>query len=355
MRFYKVEFTNTKGQPINFPSLAGAGMPAGTITSALPDGTINPGALNIEMDLAVYAQQVGDTSSYVRFWGLSLAELGSAFNLNGQNIKVFGGMSKGYPLANPAQQGLLVQGTILQAFGNWIGTDMTLDVYLGPPTGTVDAPANYTFTWANGEPLSAMIARTLNVIAPGIKQNINISANRVANADKPGIYATLTQFAQMINQMTVGTLGANDPGVTISTSGSTINVFDQQSASQTGPKKIQFQDLLGQVTWAEPGVITAKLVMRGDLAQGDVITFPPGLVVATSQNAMPAFGGTGSQHPSNSLTFSGNFQIVQMQHWGNFKQPDAQSWNTTVWAALLPAAASATPTGSTAPGGGGLG
>lgn len=324
-------------------------MPAGVITSALPDGTINPGALNIELDLAVYAQQVGDTASYVRFWGLSLAEIGSAFNLNGQNIKVFGGMSKGYPLANPAQQGLLVQGTILQAFGNWYGIEQTVDMYLGPPTGTQDQPSNYTFTWMNGEPLSAMIARTLNVVAPGLKQNIAISANRVANADKPGVYATLTQFAQMINQMTVGMLGAADTGVTISTNGTTINVFDQQSASQTGPKKIQFQDLLGQVTWAEPGVITAKLVMRADLNQGDVIQFPPGLVVSTTQNAMSAFGGTGSQNPSNSLTFSGNFQITQMQHWGNFRQPDAMSWNTTIWAALLSAPSPA------APGGGGLG
>ena len=352
MRYYKIEITDASGKPITFPSLQGSGAPPGVITSALSDGTSNPAALNIELDLAVYGAAVGDTTSYVRIWGLSLAELASSFNLNGKNIKVSGGMAKGYPLANPAQQGLLVQGQISQAFGNWIGTDMTLDMYLRPSVGTLDQPANYTFTWAKGEQLSAMIARTLKVVAPGQTQRINISADRVANQDKVGVYSTLTQFAQMVADQTKGQLGANDQGVTIATDGQTVRVFENSTAKAAGAKQIAFQDLLGQVTWSEPGVVTAKLVMRGDLAIGDVLQFPQGLIVTTSQNAMSAYGGTGSQHPANALTFSGTFQIIQMQHWGNFRIPDAQAWNTTISCALVQGAAAAgsgtatTPTGT---------
>lgn len=312
-------------------------MGPGIITSLLPDGTTNPGALNIELDLAVYGAAVGDTSSYVRIWGLGLAELAQAFDLNGQSIKVFGGMAKGYPLADPSQQGLLVQGEISQAFGNWIGIDQTLDLYLRPPTGTIDQPQNYTFTWAKGEKLADMLARTLKTVAPGLTQQITTSDHRVANADKPGYYATLTQFAQQVGEMTAGELNANDAGVSIVTDGQVIRAFEASpTTAPSGSRAIKYQDLLGQPTWAAPQQLTAKLVMRGDLQVGDFVTFPEGLLLSTSQNAMPAFGGVGSKHPANSLSFGkGTFLIVQMQHWGNFRQPDAMSWNTTIWATLL--------------------
>jgi hypothetical protein len=320
MRYYRIEVTNDQGQPIVFPSLNGSGMPPGVITSVLPDGTTNPAALNIELDLCVYGASFGDVTSYVRIWGLSLAELGSAFNLSNKNIKIFGGMAKGYPLANPQQAGLLGQGQIGQAFGNWIGTDMTLDMYV-----RAHAPeeSNFTFTWAKGEPLSAMIQRTMKVVAPNQKLQINISANRVANADKPGVVATFTQFAQVVSNLTNGE-------VMISSNGQTVFVFETATAQKNGAKQIAFQDLLGQVTWVQPQVVQAKLVMRGDLSIGDTVQFPEGLISTTSQNAMPGYGGTSSQNPANKLTFSGKFTIMQVQHWGNSRQPDAQSWNTTI-------------------------
>lgn len=312
-------------------------MPPGVITSVLTDGTINPAALNIEMDLIIYgAVAAADSASYIRIWGLSLKELSSAFDLNGMKIQISGGMSKGYPLANPAQQGVLVKGNINQAFGNWIGTDMTLDMYLrAEDFGSLEAPANYTQTWAKGEPLADMIARALKVVAPNLQQEITISSDRIANQDKPSVYSTLSQFAQMIQAQTYHALSPTDQGVIIASDGQTVRVFEKGSGTTSGAKQINFQDLVGQVTWVDAGVIQAKLVMRGDLRIGDVVKFPKGLVVTTTSNAMSAFGGTGSQHPANTLTFSGTFQIIQMQHWGNFRIADAAAWNTTINCAIM--------------------
>jgi len=335
------------GQPVIFPSLNGSGMPPGVITSLLPDGTTNPAALNIELDLPQYWGHTGggDISSYLRIWGLSLLELGQAFNLaiptRAVDIKIFGGMAQGYPLADPTQQGIITQGQINQAFGNWLGTDMTLDMYIRPPASgsayNPDNPLNFTFTWSTGQTLKDAIAATLSKAMPGVQQNINVNANRVPNATKTGYYASFSQFATMIQEMTAGELGSDDMGVVMAHTGSAVNVYEGTPGPPptTGITQIKFQDLLGQVTWAAPNQLTAKLVMRGDLNISDWIQFPQGLVATTTASALPAFGGTGA-NPSNNLTFSGKFQIAQIQHWGNFRNPDALSWNTTIWANLQP-------------------
>jgi hypothetical protein len=37
-----------------------------------------------------------------------------------------------------------------------------------------------------------------------------------------------------------------------------------------------------------------------------------------------------SGNPANLLTFSGNYTIKQIHHYGHSRQPDAGSWNTTI-------------------------
>jgi hypothetical protein len=347
MRYYKIELQNARsGAPITPPSLAGSGMPPGTITSLLPDGSTNPAALNIEFDLVQYYghQGGGDMNSYIRIWGLSLAELAYSFPLNGQTIRIYGGMAKGYPLADPAQQGLLVSGQIFAAFGNWIGTDQTLDIIVQAPIGnpadqSSDQPvtqANFSFTWAQGETLAAMIARVLSAAMPNSQQQVKISTQRISRQNQVGVYQTFSEFAGAIQAMTVGTLSPSDKGVLMTNNGGTIAVFEgSPSTPSKNTKQIKFQDLLGQVTWAAPQQITAKMVLRGDLDISDTIQFPPNVLVTTTAGARPGGGGTQlGSNPSSSVTFGGEakFQIQTIQHWGNFRQPDAQSWNTVIWA-----------------------
>jgi hypothetical protein len=63
-------------------------------------------------------------------------------------IQVFGGMSKGLPLANAVQSGLLMDGTIQQAWGNWQGTEQNINFVAQANSsrsgnfGTPDSPVN---------------------------------------------------------------------------------------------------------------------------------------------------------------------------------------------------------------------
>lgn len=331
-RYYRIELSTQDGKPISPSSLAGSGMPPGVITSLLSDGArTNPAALNIEMDLPIYAAGLGDISAYVRIWGLSLRDISRAFDLNLQKIKIFGGMAKGYPLADPTQQGLLIQGDIRQAFGNWVGTDMTLDMFVQPGnSATPDTPGNFASTWTQGEKLSAMIARTLSVAMPSVKQDIKIDDSRVSKSTESHTATTLTQFSQYIQSITLHGLGDSDEGVTIVNNGQTVRAYESKPQVDATVKQIRFQDLLGQVTWAEPLVITAKLVLRGDLHVLDTIQFPPNLISTVTGSSASAFGAT--SRAQNSLSFDGKFKITQIHHWGNYRQADAMSWNTTIWA-----------------------
>src|SRR5688572_13631719 len=96
-----------------------------------PGGTRSPpdpGALQVELDVLRLPYGQAAAQSWVKIWGIPLETVTQGNNLNFKNIMIKGGMGKGLPLANPKQAGPLVAGQIIQAFGNWVGTDMTLDL-----------------------------------------------------------------------------------------------------------------------------------------------------------------------------------------------------------------------------------
>jgi hypothetical protein len=339
--------TSEGGQPLNISSLAGNGLEKGVISSLKSDGTFNPAALNIEFDIPVYqgAQGGGDTRNYIRVWGLSLKDISQGMNFNGQFAKLSVGMSKGFPLADPSEQGAVIDGEIMQAYGNWIGTDMTLDMHVMASSGTGgggtnDAPwefKNFAFTWKKGEQLGDAIKRTIQTALPDMKVDIQINSKRVADQDQHGDYKTFTEFSHAMQEITIGKLklkeGVEDNGISIyARTNKIIAIEGTTGASEEveNVTKIKFQDLLGQVTWADANLISVKLVMRGNLSVSDVIEFPAHIPSVVQGGSMSGFGGT--TRISDSLGFSGQFRIKQMQHWGNFRQPDAMSWNTTVWA-----------------------
>lgn len=328
MRYYRIDITKPDGTPYPFKSLGGS-----PLTSLLPNGNTNPAALNIEFDLPVVKLDDPDNNTWLRVWGLGLQDIGSAFDLNGMNISIYGGMAKGLPLANPAQSGLLLKGQIFQAYGNWIGTDQTADMNIiaGGNVGSPAEPYNFVFSWNAGTPLAAAIAHTLSIVLPGVTQQIEISPKLVLNRDEVGWYESAQQFADFINGFSRSLLGGTYGGVSITTDGQTVRVYDGTIPAQTNAvKQIAFQDMIGQPTWIDAGLISVKLVLRADLHMGDAIKIPPSL--ATTQTANQALFNSSTSSPQNRSAFSGNFQIAQVHHYGNFRQADAASWNTTLQA-----------------------
>ena len=118
---------------------------------SFPKGLFHPAAQNIEFDFLTSVDDIPLGGSSLRIEGISLEDVqyGQQFGaqlINGQykdgyDIRVYGGMGKGLPLANPAQQGLILSGTIFQSYGNWQGTDMTLDFVISPAKAFVQ-PVN---------------------------------------------------------------------------------------------------------------------------------------------------------------------------------------------------------------------
>ncbi len=313
MRYYDIQITN--------PS---TGAMVKEYTSYV-NGRTDPGALTVELDVSVTAMHQPIGNSFVRVWGISLLDVAQASNLNGMGIKVFGGMQKGLPLANPAQAGLLLQGTVNQAFGNWQGTSMTLDmlVIAAPPdmVGPLGAykPVNLSFNWPKGDQMSDAVTSAIRTAYPGYTVSTNISPSLVYPEAAVGYYDNLSQYGRMLNDVSKNIIGGQYAGVQISVKGDTISVWD--GTNPNAAKPIAFNDLVGQISWDGPNLLNVKCVMRSDINVSDTVTLPPGQITTSAASL--------SQFKQGSV-FQGNFMVQSVRHVGNSRQPDANSWVTVL-------------------------
>lgn len=323
MRYYAITITDPdSGQVIQGKGLESLNLQS-TYTSYV-NGQSLPGALNVEFDIPLADFATPNAEAFIRVWGVTIAEIGQANDLRGKNIAVYAGMQKGLPLANPTQNGLILQGFINKAFGNWVGTDMTLDLIVtagSSPSGVGSQaqPKNIVHTWKKGTPLSGAISSTLSTAFPGFTANVNISPKLILTEDDTGYYQTPTQYAQYIRQLSQKIVGGSYQGVRILLKGKTFSVYD--GTSQGSPTQISFLDLVGQPTWIDPLTIQVKTIMRADISVGDYVTLPPTVTTTTSGGAIPS----GSSQRANSI-FQGTFQVGPVRHVGNFRQPTGDAW-----------------------------
>ena len=284
------------------------------------------GALNVELDMPIYAFANPAGYSSLRIWGIDLKEIVGASYYNKKLIRVTVGMAKGLPLANPKQQGLVLEGIVNQCFGNWQGVDMTLDfIVVYGIGGTEPLPKNIVLNWKRGVTLGAAVKSSLAVAAPKVKCADNTSQSLVLGQDESGFYYNMAQFAAYVREVSrhINT-DPNYPGVNISYAGGTFYLYD--GTSPKTPKQIVFNDLIGQPAWIAFNVVQFKTAMRGDFTVNDYIKLPGGQVTTQAQSA--------SQFRDSSV-ISGVFQIQTIRHVGNFRQPDANSW-VTIFEAYIP-------------------
>lgn len=250
-------------------------------------------------------------------------------------IDIYAGMAKGLPLANPAQQGLIVHGTINPAFGNWIGTEQTLDMVVSAPfTGSGSSvksdspnnPAAIVHNWQQGQPLANAIQTTLATAYPSFTPKVSISPSLVLPNTETGFYPTIEAYAGHIRDISKSIMGGTTyPGVLIAPVGKELIVND--GTTPTNPIQIQLQDLIGQPTWLGFNVVSVKTAMRGDITVGKYITLPQTLATVSATSA-PQFRQTSS--------FSGNFFVMQCRHIGRFRQPSAESWVSVFNCSAIP-------------------
>jgi hypothetical protein len=336
MRFYSIIITDAKTGALYTPP--GFGNLLGNQSyGSYANGQTLPSAWNVEIDIAIINAATPANFGTVRIWGISLQEISQANNLAGKNIKVFAGMTKGLPLANPAEQGLICQGKIFQAFGNWIGTAMTLDLVVMPGpfatssntggVGTLGKPKNIVLNWKAGTPFGQAIQNALQTAYPGAQITLgNINPNIATPAPGQfGKYPTIEEFGWIVQQLSKNSIDPNGtqgyPGVMIVVTSQGGFLISDNSNPQTGnAKQIAFQDLIGQPTWIEAGMISVKTVMRGDLTVFQQVTLPPYLI----QNTQAA----NSSLVNLKATFQGGFWVHDIHHYGDFRQPSADAWVT---------------------------
>lgn len=285
-------------------------------------GSTRMGAQNIELDIQAAPLHIPTGAAYLKIWGISLAEISQASNLNNMSIEIYGGMAKGLPLANPAQSGLLIQGSIQQAFGNWVAVNQTLDIMINTPYGEATKPRNIVLQWKRGQKLADAIDNSLAVAFPEYKRVININSNLVLTSDQePGYFQTAAQFAFYLRQLSISILGGDYPGVDVLLTQDTFSVYDNTTLST--PTELKFTDLIGQPTWIGFNQIQVNCVMRADLDVGDYVQMPKLPLLTTTSASQSQYSSN-----KNKSGFQGIFKITRMRHVGNYRQPPGEAWVT---------------------------
>lgn len=382
MRFYQIVISDPKTGEVLVPNYNGkAGFTrvpnasnAVSYTSLNPGASVfslsgtNPAAQAVEVDIPVSYMHMPLQNGFVKVYGVGIAEIAQASNLNGMNISVYGGMARGLPLANPNQAKLLVKGQIQPAFGNWINNDQTLSFYVSvsgsspssnqvsgqpnvaatttPVPATNQAPANLVWQWSGEQPFTQAVVNTLSVAYPKYKIVGATLPNLVWSSGQAdtGYFASLQQFAQYINALSQKIIGglipdpSKYPGVSIVLQNNTISL--QDGSTITAAKQIQYVDLIGQPTWGDTNQVQVTCRMRGDVNPGDYVRLPnvPGLSSIGQGITSPASQSQYfnvqpqsifSNQDSGSI-FTGTFQVTQVRHVGKSRQPDPLAWVTTL-------------------------
>lgn len=286
-----------------------------------PNGSFDPGALDIELDmpLTAYATPVG--GQVVTIHGVPLEDLTQAQQFTGMTLTLYGGMKAGLPLANPSQAGLLIKGFITQSYGNWEGTEMTLDLVVYPSKYTTGDPGNFILNWRAKQPLDEALRNSLSIVYPGVPVTINIGTNLVNDHDEIGLYHTLEEFSTIVGAITEHDFQQR---VEVAMWGGKIVIYDP--THKPPATQIQFTDLIGQPTWIDKNIMQMKTVMRADLQISGAISMPKGF-----QNTPGFVNTTQASLPSSmkyQSAFKNDFQIVEMRHIGHFRSSDSADWCT---------------------------
>lgn len=317
MRFYSISIS---------PSSTSKDFAPLTYTTLTSTGLVNGSALQVDLDIFQTLFHQPSQIASVIIHGVDFADLNQSANWNNGQITIAIGMSAGLPFANPAQQGQIINGTIFQAFGNWQGNSVSLNLLIIPSNINPTADANLSFNWIKGTTLESAVRQTITTAYPKLTISGSFNSNLVYTETQPGQYLNMKTFSQMVNSVSKQIIP--DPtyiGASINVTNGGFVLVDNTVPAQT-TTSVNFTDLIGNLTWLDVATIQAKLVMRADLNIGNFITFPTG---APTTNTATAYAQL-----RNLVSFDGKFLITKIHHVGSSRQPDANAWVTVVDAVI---------------------
>ena len=153
MRYYEIQISPSSLSSSSFAPI--------TFSTLTPTKTDNGSALSVDIDIFQTWYHQPAQNGYIKIKGVDFKDLNQSANFNLARIKVSVGMSKGLPYAQPNQAGLIIDGTILQCFGNWLGNEVSLDFVIGAATYNPKVDVNLSFNWAKGSTLQQAVTTTL--------------------------------------------------------------------------------------------------------------------------------------------------------------------------------------------------
>ncbi len=293
--------------------------------TSFPGGVNDPGALNVEFDfLSSTSPHDGPGFATLTIEGIALPDLFQSQKFYNRGIIIKAGMQAGLPLANPAQAGVIWNGTITQSFGNWVGTDMTLDFVISAFAHyTYQNPGNFVLSWKKGTSLQSALATCLNIAYPTLTPKFNIGSQYVLGYDVLHAVATFQLLNEYVQSITKSIA---PPGVSMALRPDGTIFISDGSAPDT-PIQVAFNDLIGQPTWIENLTMQFMTVMRADIQVGATIKMPQGISgpggITTTPQSLPSQTG-----PQQSTAFQGTFVVQSVRYIGNFRDPNGQSWAT---------------------------
>lgn len=300
----------------------------GTTYDSAPDGQPDPNALLVEMDMSVTDYSVPLGGSFVRVWGVGIQALSQSRDLYNKKISVWGGMAKGLPLAKPQQYGLLAKGKIFKAFGNWEGVDQSLDLFISADTADQKpdggpnpkpVPKNIVLNAKKGTNLWDALKQTLETAFPDQKVVMNPGKKLTVSQDQIAYFPSLPQLGVFVRRLSQDIGGEGYPGISIWNNDGNMNLADAASGNVG---QIAFEDLIGQPTWIDTGVIQFKTTMRADIKMLQSITLPKTWI--NSSEGANDISPTSQQQ----MAFQGTFNIQKIRHVGNSRSPVGSAWVT---------------------------
>lgn len=303
--------------------------------TSFPNGSYDPQALDVVFDIQVSPMHTPSGGSVISVHGVSIDDLYQAQNFKGQTLSLFAGMLGGLPLsAAQPPPGLVTTSTIFGAFGNWQGTEQSLDFLIVPSDYTPESPGNIVFRWEPGQPFASAISQTLAIAYPLANVSILVSPELTTEEPIQHLCSTAVSLGSFIEQLTRETISPKYPGVHMFFNGTEIKVTDYSVTTLT-PTELKFADLIGQPTWLSPPTLTLNTILRADIGVVDIITLPqklqslPGLALTPPTTHAASFQTNQSR---GGLTFSGEFFVTGMRSVGHFRGTDDDAWVSVIQA-----------------------
>ncbi|MHB1023686.1 MAG: hypothetical protein ACYC0Z_14940 [Acidobacteriaceae bacterium] len=302
-----------------------------------PGGIVDPAAQNISFDVMVLPAAVAHGASFVTIEGIDLHDLSQVNNFKPTKdgpweFLLYAGMKGGLPLsARQPAPGLLFGGIVLDAFGNWQGTEMNLSFLIAPGQYSLESPGNLVLDWQKGMDLSSALATMLHQAYPSRILEIEIQSGMVNNHHALHYASSLKQMAEYVAEITKGWGGVVAyPGVSIVVQNNMVMAFDGTNAGKQTPIQISYDSLVGQPTWIGAVTVSITTIMRSDISVGDIIKMPEGL--SGMPGAVFTQAAMTNAFTNQQVMFSGLFYVIAVRHCGDFRSDDGSQWVTIIHA-----------------------